>query len=242
MGFFDKLKEITNAVNKVTNTVGNVEHFVKNPQDEAARIAENAARRAADQAVSKAVNSVRAADPINQNTASSNGNCGGQQVTLAPSRTVTEEECADDKDYVMTFSLSSDFVRFDSHAAEVPVSFIYAPGETEETAEYSSDRPCFGIFLDDTVYNAVESYKNTGSIPNAFEVTPREGKFLFSAKIPYYNYVLYFYGMDRCDGYWENNGIGIQYPRSIIGTPLESAVIAAMDEAARSYKEEVKNN
>lgn len=236
MGLFDKLKEITNAVNKVANTARNVEHFVKNPQDEAARIAENAARRAANEAVNKAVNSV------SPNTAVSSGNYGGQQISLAPSRTVTEEDCADDKDYVMTFSLSKDFVRFESHAGEVPVSFIYAPGKTEETAEFSPSEPCFGIYLDNTVYRAVESYKNTGSIPNAFEVYPIEGLFLFSAKIPYYDEVMYFYGFDRCGGYWENNGIGIQYKRSLMGTPFENALINAVNEAARSYTEEVKTD
>ncbi len=238
MGLFDKLKDITSAVSKVTDTARNVENLVKNPQDEAARIAENAARRAANEAVNKAVNSVT------QNTAGSNVNYGvqQQQVSLASSRTVTEEDCADDKDYIMTFSLSKDFVRFESHAGEVPVSFIYAPGKTEETAEYSENEPCFGIYMDDSVYRAVESYKNTGIIPNAFETTPKEGNFLFSAKIPYHDGVIYFYGFDRCGGYWENNGIGVQYKRSIMGTPFESALVAAVDEAVRSYKEEVKAN
>lgn len=235
MGFFDKLKEVTGAVSKVTNAARDIANFAENPKEEISRTADNAARQAAGFAVNTAVS--KAENAIRQN---SNGGSVQQNVSFAPSRTVTEEDCGDDTDYIMTFSLSEDFVRFESHSGEVPVSYIYAPGKTEENVEYSKDAPCFGIFLDDPVFTAVESYKRSGVIQNAFEVTPREGKFLFSAKIPYYDGVMYMYGFDRCGGFWENNGIGVQYKRQIIGTPLEAALIAAVDEAVLSYNEEVK--
>ena len=48
---------------------------------------------------------------------------------------------------------------------------------------------------------------------------------------------MYFYGMDRCQGFWENNGLCIVYPKSYVGTENEKKMMAVLDEVAESYCE-----
>lgn len=46
-----------------------------------------------------------------------------------------------------------------------------------------------------------------------------------------------FYAMDRCDGFWENHGLCIVYPKSYTGTDKEVKLMSVLDEAADSYIE-----
>ena len=47
----------------------------------------------------------------------------------------------------------------------------------------------------------------------------------------------YFYGIDRCDGFWLNNGICIVYPKSYVGTEDERKAMQVLDVVANSYVE-----
>ena len=51
---------------------------------------------------------------------------------------------------------------------------------------------------------------------------------------------MYFYGMDCCEGYFENQGLCLIYPRALVGTETEQRLMAVLDEAAESYREERK--
>ena len=49
---------------------------------------------------------------------------------------------------------------------------------------------------------------------------------------------MYFYGLDRCDGFWENNGLCMVYPQKYAGTDDEKRLMGVLDEVAATYKEE----
>lgn len=51
---------------------------------------------------------------------------------------------------------------------------------------------------------------------------------------------MYFYGLDRCDGFWENNGLCMVYPKRYVGTENEKKLMRVLDEVAESYREERK--
>ncbi len=52
--------------------------------------------------------------------------------------------------------------------------------------------------------------------------------------------MMYFYGLDRCDGSWENNGVCIVYQNEFVGTENEKKLMAVLDEVAESYSEILK--
>lgn len=257
MGFFDKLREVTNAVSKVTGTARDITRFAENPEREITRTAENAAHYAADRAVHTAVNKVgnAAADKI--------GSAFGQNMTTGASQTVPSpmqqptpmkpsreikgtiyDTAPDgsDAEIPYSFRLSGDFIESESHAAECSSLYGYAPEWTEDFIGddelVNSGKPYFFISDgDDKVYKAVASFKKTGSIPGAVYLERVNGsQMLFKAKIAYFDSIMYFYGCDR--GYsWENSGLCVVYKQKYAGTAVEANLIAALDEAAMSYIE-----
>lgn len=171
--------------------------------------------------------------------------CSGNtedEIVLAPtSHTVEDEIYGDETDsgdyivYHVSFQVNDSFRETESHAGEVEMLHTYAPGsEYGEEGSY----PYLAIQVDDSVYMAVEEFKEKGTITGALEMTPLSGKFYFKAKIEYYGDMMYFYGLDRCDGYWENSGLCMVYPKTYVGTENESKLMQILDEAAESYREE----
>lgn len=162
-----------------------------------------------------------------------------EEIVLASSSHIAEEEEYGDEDseYLISFSINDAFKEANSHAGEVVMLHTYAP-----TKEYGEEGtfPCLAIMLDDAVYNAVEEFKEKGTFAGAIEITALSDKFYFKAKMEYYKHMMYFYGMDRCDGFWKNNGLCIIYPKEYVGTENERKLMAVLDEAAESYSEERK--
>lgn len=160
-----------------------------------------------------------------------------EDIILAASSHTVEDEAYGDGDsrYRVTFQLNDAFKQAKSHAGEVEMLNTYAP-----EAEYGSEGalPCVAIMSDDSVYCAVEEFKEKGTIEGGTEVTVLSGKFYFKAKKEYYGDMMYFYGLDRCDGYWENQGLCIVYPKAYVGTENERKMMKVLDEAADSYREE----
>ncbi len=140
-----------------------------------------------------------------------------------------------DSEYQVSFQLNDAFKEAKSHAGEVMMLNTYAP-----EAEYGSegDIPYVAIMIDDGVYCAVEEFKEKGTATGCTEVTALSGKFYFKAKREYFGDMMYFYGLDRCDGFWENQGLCIIYPKAYVGTENERKMMKVLDEAADSYKEE----
>lgn len=160
-----------------------------------------------------------------------------EDIILAASyHRVEDVEYGDgDSRYQISFQLNDAFKEAKSHAAEVMMLNTYAP-----EAEYGSEGaiPCVAIIADDKVYCAVEEFKEKGTAAGCTEVTALSGKFYFKAKREYFGDMMYFYGLDRCDGFWENQGICIVYPKAYVGTENERKMMKVLDEAADSYQEE----
>ena len=152
------------------------------------------------------------------------------------SHTVTEEETGSNESlYRLSYRVNDAFREAKSHAAEVMMLCTYAPDE-----EYGSEdgMPYIAVQCDDPVYCAAEQYKETGSFEGALDIVPLSGRFLFRARMRYYEYMMYFYAFDRCGGYWENNGLCLVYPEEYAGTENEQRLMQVLDAAAASYREE----
>lgn len=162
-----------------------------------------------------------------------------EEIVLAASSYTVEDEAYGDDDsrYLISFKLNESFKEAKSHAGEVEMLHTYAPCE-----EYGEEGklPCLAILLEDIVYCAVEEFKEKGTFTGAIEITPLSEKFYFKAKMEYFGDMMYFYGMDRCDGFWENNGLCMVYPKVYVGTENETKLMYVLDEVAESYSEERK--
>lgn len=179
------------------------------------------------------------ADRRTEETEKSKGPSTAGELVLAPSSHLSEEIFYgdDDREYRTTFRVNDAFKPAKSHAGEVDMLHTYAPFcEYGEEGAY----PCLAILSDDVVYTAVEEFKETGLIKGALECTALTGTFYFKARVPYYDNLMYFYGLDCCEGFFENQGLCLVYPKELAGTEAEQKLTAVLDEAAESYREERK--
>lgn len=159
-------------------------------------------------------------------------------VLSASSHTVEDEDFGDDDSrYLISFKVNDAFKAAKSHSGEIEMLNTYAPLD-----EYGEEGtfPYLAIHLDDEIYNAVEEFKEKGTFTGAIEITTLSEKFYFKARMEYYGSMMYFYGMDRCDGFWKNNGLCIVYPKAYAGTENEIKLMNVLDEAAESYSEKRK--
>jgi len=139
-----------------------------------------------------------------------------------------------EEEWTYQFLLSGDFVEFNSHA-EPEACHQYEPFLEEEFTGYDPKLLTFMLSNEDMVWDAVETFKKTGTVGTDCRPV-NAGKMLFRTKIPYYDQVMTFYGFDRGNS-WENFGMCMVYNRDVEGTPLEAKLLAALDEAAASYRE-----
>ena len=208
MGLFDKFKKVMDTVEKIGDIIETTVDTVNT------------------------VTTANTADSLN----ASQGNLVEELPLTSASRMVEDEECGDgDDEYKVTFQLNEDFRPADSHAGEVRFLHTYAPGE-----EYGEEgtRPYVAVLMDNDVYESVQEFKEKGTFAGAKELVALGGKFHFKAKKEYYGDMMYFYGIDRCQGFWENNGLCMVYPKSYVGTENEKKMMAVLDEAAETYCEE----
>lgn len=171
------------------------------------------------------------------NSSASNGvsNNGGKFKLLGSKHWVEEIGYGDgDSEYETRIFIDEVFEHVDSPAAEVEMLSIYNP-DKDNFDEYA--KPYVGIFLEQFVYDAVEEFKKSKTVKGAIQLTPLNGRFYFKAKKQYHEDMMYFYGLDRYDGFWENNALAVVYPKSYVGTSDEEKVIKMLDEAAESYTE-----
>lgn len=207
MGFFDRIGDIIKVADKVVKNVDNIIEI-----KEKGELSDNSS-----------------------NTSASMNLTGGNNIVIAAtSRTVQEYAYGDDNTYDVSFKINDSFKSAESHAGEVEMLYTYAPN-----AEYGEEGtyPYIAVQLDDDVYNAVDQFKEKGSFTGAMDLIPLSGKFYFKAKMNYFNYIMYFYGIDRCDGAWKNNGLCMVYPKTYAGTETERKLMSVLDEVANSYCE-----
>lgn len=158
------------------------------------------------------------------------------KVILAPTSHLVEDEF---DEVTISFKLNDSFVHVESHAMEVPIVEVYAPGCDPEYDDIDeATLPSISLLCDDVTYEACESFKETGAIPCAIACQALRGIFKFRAKLKYDNGLLiYMYGFDMADGALENTALCVIYPTEYEGTNDEKRLMAALDEAARSYME-----
>lgn len=150
--------------------------------------------------------------------------------------TVEDEVYGDGSDkYLISFIVNDAFMEMKSHVGEVEMVNVYNPDDRDCS---ESILPYIAIHSDDMVYTAVEEFKENGTFTGAIALTKLSGKFYFKAKIEYYEDMMYFYGMDRCDGFWDNNGLCIVYHKTYEGTKNEGILMKLLDEVAESYNEQ----
>lgn len=142
----------------------------------------------------------------------------------------------EDKKYSVSFTLNDSFKEAQSHAGEVEMLYTYAPN-----SEYGDEGAStyIAFLMDECIYQAVDEFKKSGKITKALEITPLNGKFFFKAKMNYYNSIVYFYGLDRCDGFWNNNGLCLVYPKEYLNTENEAKLQRVLDEVAQTYNEQL---
>lgn len=256
MGFFDKVVKAVNIINKASEQLENLMENQNATANKPVSTQSAATKPTAVATQSNATKPVTAAQSnvTTPNTAATTQNTVVQNIAAAvesiaveqpvgtfgnirllPSTHIAEaEEFANDDMYTISFEINDSFKETRSHAAEIIMLNTYAP-DTEYGEEGSL--PYIAIQTDDAVYTPVEEFKKTGTFKGAIEITPLGGKFYFKAKKEYYRDIMYFYGFDRCDGYWENNGLCVVYPKSYMGTESETALMRALDAVAASYSE-----
>lgn len=158
------------------------------------------------------------------------------KIVLAPTSHIAEDEF---DGVTVSFKVNDSFVHVESHAMEVPIVEVYAPGCDPEYDDIDeATTPSISIMCDDAAYEACESFKQDGTIADAVFCESLKGIFKFRAKIPYYDdQLVYMYGFDMADGAWENTALCVIYPKEYENTDDEKLLMHALDEAANSYCE-----
>ena len=193
MGLFDKLKDVINSIDKekIEAVMDKVEDTIETMVDGA----KETVKEFVEENISAA----------GQNTV----------VLASASHEVEMDDFGDDdSEYRVSFRINDSFKEAKSHAGEVMMLSTYSP-----ESEYGEEGkiPYIAIQNDDDVYCPVEEFKEKGTFDGVMELTPLGGKFYFKAKKEYYGDIMYFYGLDRLDGFWENNGLCLVYPKSYVG-------------------------
>ena len=160
---------------------------------------------------------------------------GGSRFQLSGTKHWVEQMgYCDDSEYEMKFFIDKVFESVDSCACEIEMLNVYAPNKQNVVP---GSKPYIAIFSENFAYEAVEEYKQSNTFKGAIDLTPLTGRFYFKAKKEYHGDMVYFYGFDRFDGFWQNNAFGVVYPRAYVGTVDETKVIKMFDEVVESYTE-----
>ncbi|MBR1739353.1 MAG: hypothetical protein IJ737_03585 [Ruminococcus sp.] len=161
----------------------------------------------------------------------------------APERVFRAYEYGDDASgndckYEVTFSISADFIDFDSGAAEVPIAFTYEPGtDPDELMDIDLNKPVICFEDNDPRKNYARQFREKGSIDGAWGVEAVNGKFFVRGFADEgHGKLLYFYGFDRALS-WKDSLLYARYPADAAGTKLETMLIAAVDRIAETYCE-----
>ena len=245
MGFFDALK-------KAAKTIDNAMDDKNSPISKLAEQAIGKYKEATQGGSSASSGNTKTVQKATVNAAAKNGKTTDSTLIASGSQPAKEATVfegiyfdeADGKEVQIkySFSISGDFIETEIAAMEVHNSFLYFP-LSDDKVDYEK-MPYLIIVnaAENFIYNAIEAYKNNKTIPEAltFEAID-SGKVYYKAKINYFGQILYMYALDR--GFlWKNSYIGVVYNTDVLDTLLEKKLIAAVDQVAATYKEEVLNS
>lgn len=218
MGLFDKIKDFVNSgeLDKITETVGNKVNAFLSEQTGVNRTHEASAERAAA--------------PTASSELIATGN-------IMPKPCFTVEDEYGDKKY--SFELSRDYIVFSS-GCEFDPSYQYEPLSSEEYTEYDDNLPVISIGPNNKIYEAAESFEKNGTASGLNITVCDIPCFLFSTQFEEYGKKFYAYAFAAGTAR-EYEMLCVQYNPGIAGTALEKKLIAAVDNAAATYKEEKIN-
>ena len=140
--------------------------------------------------------------------------------------------CADKEIY---FDLSGDFLPFNSHC-ELDPSYQYEPDNPNDGTRFKEGLPIIWFGSTNEVYDAVETYLKNGSAGRDFIELQNEF-FLFTATVNYYGDNLRIFAFRDQTAFGLHFALGLQYPKEIEGTPLETKLFDIFNEAAETYDE-----
>lgn len=133
--------------------------------------------------------------------------------------------------------MDKSFEEFDPGSAEITLSYgLGAKGLLPEDSDIQIMVDCGSH-----AFRRIKEYREKGTFEGAGEIWRMAGRTLFRAdcRLTTANKRMYFYALDRCGGFWEDNGICLIYPEELHGTELESRLRTALDIAANSYEERI---
>lgn len=238
MGFFDKIKKLAKDAKKYEKVIksvkGNkqIDKVIDKVKD---AVDGKDSKKSSSSKSSSSTKTATSATSKNTNTSSvaQNNTSTSDKLKLANKTHVFEgTDYCDDAEYTVRYMIDDSFEEADSGAGEISMMSAYAADGDD-----SCDRPYVAIQNDNFVYDAVEAFKKNGTFPGAIDLVPLTGRFYFKAKKAYGSRMAYFYGLDRCDGFWVNNGLCAVYPKSYVGTPDETKMIQLLDSVAITYEE-----
>lgn len=132
------------------------------------------------------------------------------------------------------YEIDDTFKETKSHAGEVEVISVYAP-DREDWSE--ADIPSVYVLMDDTIYYAIEEYREKETYSEAISFEKADGLFLFKANIKYYDMMMYFYAFEvEKETYTVEHGLCVCYPSEYVGTAEEEKLKSLLDEVAESFK------
>lgn len=132
------------------------------------------------------------------------------------------------------YEIDDTFKETKSHAGEVEVISVYAP-DREDWSE--ADIPSVYVLIDDTIYSAIEEYREKETYSEAISFEKADGLFLFKANIKYYDMMMYFYAFEvEKETYTDEHGLCVCYPTEYVGTAEEEKLKSLLDEVAESFK------
>lgn len=146
-------------------------------------------------------------------------------------------ETGDDM-FDVKFMLSGDFVEFNSHC-EVEPAFQYEPYSTVEGdlyTGYEGNLPHIGIGPDNNIYDAVEEFEKSGTLPSGDFEKCESKYFAFRGSFKSHGLKYYAYAF-RSGTTREKEMLSVDYPTNVEGTSLEKKLKAALDEVASTYSE-----
>ena len=140
--------------------------------------------------------------------------------------------CADKEIY---FDLSGDFLPFNSHS-ELDPSYQYEPDNPNDGTRLKEGLPIIWFGSTNEVYDAVEQYLKDGTVGRDCSNVQTE-YFLFAATVDYYGDNLRIFAFREHTAFGLHFALGLQYPKEIEGTPLETKLLEIFNEAAETYDE-----
>ena len=139
--------------------------------------------------------------------------------------------------FQMSYTVSDQFLPRISNSSELEmISFLISNEQTKDIGSF----PYIAIIESELIQLYVDDFLSKTKNDSIFKVT--NNKFLFKAKVQYYNDIIYFYAFERKDSFKGYAGFSLVYPNTILGTEYENILIEEFDNVSETFKQEKCSN